>query len=217
MFHQRQTSGRTLTRFFYVAFWNYLTTCIEGLTCSFEGKVSRELLIVTDHLYKGLWILTETKLTIRNSAQGRTIRGMRRKLWVMSEYLQMDHEVFGLAPKSSKFVKLIVYSHGVIKTVQSLEFTCQEWSRIFPWSFRLRLIVVPGSSPKMFCVSDKLTRSASGIFCWTLGYPPEGHISWKWCTTQEWPNPLSATKKIQKKNTSRTQTWIGISSVATEN
>lgn len=64
----------------------------------------------------------------------------------------MDHEVFGLAPTSSRFVKLRVYSYGVIKTVQSLEFTCQEWSRIFLWPFRLRIVIFPGSSPKMLCL-----------------------------------------------------------------
>lgn len=35
----------------------------------------------------------------------------------MSEHLQIDHDVFGLAHKSFKFVKLTtVYSYGVIKT-----------------------------------------------------------------------------------------------------
>lgn len=126
----------------------------------------------------------------------------------------MDHEVFGLAPTSSRFVKLRVYSYGVIKTVQSLEFTCQEWSRIFLWPFRLRIVVFPGSSPKMlclrridwFCLWDFLldtVLSILSIVAWEVlrNYyrSPEGRTSWKWCTTQEWPNPLSATKKYERK------------------
>ena len=45
---------------------------------------------------------------------------------MMREHLQIDHEVWGLAKKkpqkqkTSKFVKLVVYSYGVIKSLHTV-------------------------------------------------------------------------------------------------
>lgn len=176
-----------------------------------------------------------------------TVQRRSKKLWVMSEYLQIGHEVFGLAIITIiiiiklKFVTLTAYSYGIITALHTVWNSPLKNGVELPlWSsgsMVFQIIIFSGSSPKMFCVTDKLLQhSHSGIFCWTLPIlsnvvsqvlwnlhrhllPQDAYISWKWCTTQAWPNPLSTTKSKIKNSLKkcRTQTWICISLVATEN
>ena len=59
-----------------------------------------------------------SKIPTVNAAQTGPSREISRKLKVVSEHLQINNEVLGLAKKlkkPSKFVTLTVYSYGVIK------------------------------------------------------------------------------------------------------
>lgn len=77
--------------------WNYWTTSIRGLICSFYNSFQK--LAVTHHLPEGSWILPGTQFIIINAAQAERFTQKRRRLWVMSGHLQRDHEAFWLALK----------------------------------------------------------------------------------------------------------------------